>query len=168
MIIPAIETDCLKLIPPSLDSVELYETFYADQEASAFYGGPLTKEQVWARLKADLGAWHLLGFGVWVIQMKSEQCQVGTCGFWQGRDWPVELTWWVLPEHRGKGIATEASVAELSYAYNVLGWDKVETYMDDENVAASALAARLGGVKSHRERFPDGLHRTIFHLPKPT
>ncbi|GAA0357265.1 GNAT family N-acetyltransferase [Bowmanella denitrificans] len=165
--IPTLETDRLRLIPPNLDSFDVYQRFYTDPEASALYGGPIGKEQVWARLKADIGSWHLLGFGVWVIQQKSDHRQIGTCGFWQGADWPRELTWWVMPDSRGKGIATEASKAALLYAYNQFKWDQVETYMNDENVAARHLVEKLGGRKVRRQTFSDGLSRDIYALPKP-
>jgi len=165
--IPTIETERLRLIPPSSDCFEVYERFYTDSEASRMYGGPISKEQVWARLKADLGSWYLLNFGVWVIQLKSNNSFIGTCGFWQGKDWPRELAWWVMPEGRGKGIATEASIAALLHAYNEFKWDKVETYMNDENIAARSLVEKLGGVKTKRQKFTDGLSRYIYELPKP-
>lgn len=164
--ISTIETPRLRLIPPSKDCFDLYERFYTDVEASKMYGGPIEKEQVWARLKADLGSWHLLGFGVWVIQLKSDNQLVGTCGFWKGKDWPMELTWWVLTEFRGKGIATEASRAAIFHGYIHLGFNSVETYMNDENYGARALVEKLGGVKSNRTNFPDGLSRDIYTLPK--
>ena len=56
------------------------------------YGGPIGSEQVWARMKADLGSWCLLGFGVWVIQLKADSSLIGTCDYRQGRDWPRKLT----------------------------------------------------------------------------
>ncbi|AWF83441.1 N-acetyltransferase [Microbulbifer sp. A4B17] len=165
--LPTIETERLKLVPPRIDCFSAYERFYTDEVASKMYGGPINKEQVWARLKADLGSWHLLGFGVWVIQLKSNNNYIGTCGFWQGKDWPRELTWWVIPEGRGRGIATEASKAALSYAYDEFKWDIVETYMNDENIAARALVEKLGGRKDRREMFNDGFSRDIYVLPKP-
>ncbi|MCG8339325.1 MAG: GNAT family N-acetyltransferase [Proteobacteria bacterium] len=165
--IPTIETERLKLVPPSLECLDVYEKFYRDGEASKMYGGPIKKEQIWSRLKADLGSWYLLGFGVWAIQLKSDNNFIGTCGFWQGKDWPKELTWWLIPEVRGKGISTEASNAALLYAYNEFKWNKVETYIKDENIAARALVGKLGGKKTRREKFNDGLSRNIYLLPKP-
>ena len=155
------------LVPPSVDCFDAYEKFYTDADASKAYGGPMTKEQVWTRLKADLGSWYLLGFGVWAIKRKSDNNYIGTCGFWQGNEWPKELTWWIAPEVRGQGIATEASKSSLLHAYNEYKWDVVETYMDDENIAARALVKKLGGKKTRRECFNDGLSRDIYQLPKP-
>ena len=119
------------------------------------------------RLKADLGSSYLLEFGVWVIQLTADDSLVVTCGFWQGKDWPTELTWWVLPEARGQGVATKASKMALQHAYNEFKWQKVETYMNDNNVAARGLVEKLGGVKTRREEFCDGLTRDIYELPKP-
>ena len=167
MQIPTLETERLRLIPPDEASFSLYKQFYTDGEASRLYGGPISTDQVWARLKADLGSWHLLGFGVWVIQLRSDNSRVGTCGFWQGLNWPRELTWWLLPDARGKGFAKETSNAAITHAYEQFNWESVETYMNDDNTAARKLAEKLGGVKIERRKFPDGLSRDIFTIPKP-
>lgn len=165
--IPTIEAERFTLVAPSLECYEAYERFYTDADASAMYGGPISKEQTLARLKADLGSWGLLGFGVWVIRLKSNNHYVGTCGFWQGEGWPRELTWWILPEYRGQGIATEASKAVLLHAYDRFKWTSVETYMNDTNTAARTLVEKLGGEKIRREVFNDGLSRNIYRLAKP-
>ena len=166
--IPTLETKRLKLLPPNQNCFDLYEKFYTDADASKMYGGPTTREQTWARLKADIGSWYLLEFGVWVIKLKSDNRLVGTCGFWKGKDWPVELTWWVLPEFQGKGFATEASKAAILHGYNEFNWTLVETYMNDENSAATSLVEKLGGFKTKRAIFPDGIYRDTYTLPNPT
>lgn len=166
--IPVLETERLRLIPPTIQNFEVYEIFYTDSDASKAYGGPLMSEQILARLKADLGSWYLLGFGVWILQQKSNNHFLGTCGFWQGKDWPVELTWWVLPEARGRGIATEASKAAIAHAYSEFKWNTVQTYMNDDNDAARNLVRKLGGNKIDRLKSSDGLSRDIYKLPKPT
>ncbi len=162
VIIPTLETERLRLLPPDLECFNAYESFYTDAQASHRYGGPLTSEQAWARLKADLGSWHLLGFGVWAIQLKSTGAICGTCGFWQGRGWPRELTWWLAPGARGQGIALEASRAALRHAFHGFHWPDVETYMNDENEPARRLVERLGGRRTRRAEFPDGLSRDIY------
>lgn len=39
--------------------------------------------------------------------------------------------------------------------------------MNDENVAARNLVEKLGGQKTGRKSFNDGLSRDIYKLPKP-
>lgn len=154
---------CLKL--PGPDCEQAYEQFYTDPVASAFYSGPLTPAAAFSRLAADIGVWHLQGFGVWAIHDRPSGQVLGVSGFWQGKGWPRELTWWLLPAARGKGIALEVSRAAIDHAYNNFHWPLVQTYMNDNNAAAKALVARLGGVKSGRQMFPDGLERDVFNLP---
>jgi RimJ/RimL family protein N-acetyltransferase len=165
MTIPTLETERLLLRPLALDCEAAYQRFYTDADASRHYSGPLTPAAAFARLSADLGSWYLQGFGVWALQRKAEGDVVGVCGFWQGKGWPRELTWWLLPETRGQGLAQEASRAAIAHGYDVFGWDIVQTYMNDNNDAARALVLRLGGEPMGRESFPDGLKRTLYRLP---
>lgn len=167
MQIPTLETLRLRLLPPSAACDEAWQRFYTDAEASRTYGGPLTPGAAWARLAADLGGWHLQGFGVWALQRRAQGDIVGACGFWQGRGWPRELTWWLLPAARGLGLAQEASRAAVAHAHAAFGWPEVRTYMNDENAAARALVLALGGVQVDRHAFPDGLQRDVFLIPPP-
>jgi [ribosomal protein S5]-alanine N-acetyltransferase len=165
MQIPTLTTTRLRLLPPDRGSEELYRRFYTDAHASKSYGGPLSPGGAWNRLASDVGTWHLQGFGVWAIQEKEGSALVGTCGFWQGPGWPRELTWWLLPEARGRGLAKEASLAAIDCAYESWKWERVETYMQDENREARVLVLRLGGSKISRQQFPDGIERDVFRLP---
>lgn len=166
--LPTLETERLILEPPSEAGWPVYERFYTDAEASRMYGGPLSVRQAWARLASDVGTWYLLGFGVWLIRRKKEQDYVGTCGYWQGKGWPRELTWWLAPQARGLGLAKEASVAAIRHGYESFGWDAVQTFMKDENQAARALALSLGERRVDRRMFADGHERDVFLLPRPT
>lgn len=165
--IPELKTGRLVLRAPRQDDAAVYEAFYSDAEASKEYGGPLSFGQAWGQLAKDLGHWHLRGFGRWIMTTKSGGYPVGSCGLWHPAGWPYpELTWWVLPGERRKGYAAEASRTVIDYAYHTLGWDRVLTYMNDDNTAAVQLARQLGGVSIGREHFPDGLFRNIYRLPK--
>lgn len=166
MPIPTLHTERLVLLPLSAACEGLYDSFYTDADASGSYGGPLTSAAAWSRLAADLGAWHLQGFGVWAIQRRESGDLLGVCGFWQGKGWPRELTWWLLPKARGAGIAHEASLAVIEHAYQQFQWPSVETYMHDDNHAARALVLRLGGTVMERRSFPDGQERDVFRLPR--
>ena len=168
MQIPTLQTERLLLLPLSAECEAIYDRFYSDAAASNAYGGPLSNAAAWNRLASDIGTWQLTGFGVWVVKRRFECDLVGVCGFWQGKGWPRELTWWLLPEARGQGIAAEASRAAIAHAYSIFGWSTVETYMNDTNEPARALVRKLGGVKKGRHCFPDGLERDVFVLPAPS
>lgn len=164
--IPILETERLLLRAPRDDDFPIYQAFYADKEASGFYGGPLRADGAWRQLAIDLGHWQLRGYGRWAVESRADGSMIGGCGLWWPEGWPrSELTWWLMPASRGSGFATEASRAAISFAYQVLKWDLVETHMDDGNDAARRLALRLGGKVIARETFPDGRERDVFALP---
>lgn len=165
MNIPILSTERLRLLPPSAQAEELYDRFYTNETASIAYGGPLTPGGAWTRLATDLGCWHLQGFGVWLLQRRADAELIGVCGFWQGKGWPREITWWLLPDARGEGLAFEASKAVVTHAYRVFNWGSVETYMNDNNEPARRLVERLGGHKIARRSFPDGLERDLYRIP---
>ncbi|EPJ43656.1 MAG: acetyltransferase [Osedax symbiont Rs1] len=165
--IPTLSTERLKLIPPDESCFAAYEQFYTDADSSKAYGGPLSSSQAWERLMLDIGSWHLTGFGVWAIKEQQSGAIVGSCGYWQALGWPRELTWWLLKSARCKGYAQEASIAAIEHAYTQFGWDKVQTYMHDDNQAARSLVEKLGGVISSRMEFADSLSRNIYDIAAP-
>lgn len=165
-LIPALETERLLLRSPAIGDFPTYEAFYADPDASQYYGGPLPSHRAWGVLAADLGHWQLRGYGRWAVETRDGGEMVGGCGLWWPMGWPrSELTWWITPSARRKGFATEASRAVIAFAYDVLQWALVETHMDDNNEAARRLVLGLGGTIVTRETFPDGHERNVFAIP---
>ena len=165
--IPELTTERLLLRGPQASDFATYEAFYSDAEASKFYDGPLSSGNAWRVLAMDLGHWQLRGFGRWSIVNRDNGEMVGSCGLWWPEGWPrSELTWWIMPEARRMGFASEASRSAIRFGYEDLGWDLVETHMDDDNLAARALVERLGGAPIIRELFPDGKERTVYSLPQ--
>ena len=155
--IPTLTTERLTLRAPGEGD------FAAYARASRFYGGPLRADAAWGRLAQDLGHWALKGHGVWALESRRDGRTIGGCGLC----WPrSELTWWLTPEARGAGYATEASRAAIAFGYDGLGWDLVETHMLDDNAPARRLVVRLGGEAIARETFPDGRARDVFVLPR--
>jgi [ribosomal protein S5]-alanine N-acetyltransferase len=164
--IPQLETARLTLRAPAFQDRRAYQEFYADGDASAFYGGPLPAHEAWNYLARDLGHWHLRGYGKWVVTAKDDGGVVGGCGLHWPDGWPrPELSWWIAPAYRRKGFAKEASGAAIRFGYGTLGWDLVQTHMRDDNIAAQNLVLALGGTIIAREGFPDGHTRNIYALP---
>ena len=165
MKIPIIETERLILRGPIAEDFDVYQRFYADEDASAAYGGPLPLNLAWKKLASDLGHWQLRGYGMWSVEYRETHEMVGGCGLVWPEGWPrSELTWWIVPSARRQGFALEASRAVIAFAYRELKWEFVETHMNDENEAARKLAVRLGGRIVARDLFPDGLCRDVYAL----
>ncbi|MEP3276270.1 MAG: GNAT family N-acetyltransferase [Stappiaceae bacterium] len=163
---PEIKTERMTLRAPNGADFAIYERFFGDANASKFYGGPMSPLRAWKKLAADLGHWHLRGYGMWALQINETDEMIGACGLVWPEGWPRhELTWWIVPSARRRGYALEASRAAISFAYRTLKWEQVETHMDDNNDPARNLALKLGGTIVDRIEFPDDLKRNIYVLP---
>jgi len=167
MLIPTLHTERLTLRAPGPEDFAAYRDFYADAEASAFYGGPLTPALAWRKLAADIGHWSLRGFGMWAL-VDNAGMTVGGCGIVWPEGWPrPELTWWIAAPARRRGHAFEASRAAIAWSYDVLGWARVETHMADSNRPAIRLAEKLGGTVIARDRFRTGSRATFMRCRAP-
>ena len=164
--IPELRSPRLLLRAPGEEDFPTYMAFYADADASHFYGGPMSSSNAWKQLAMEVGHWTLKGYGMWSIETLSSSEMIGGCGFWWPSGWPrPELTWWLVKSAQGKGFATEASISAINYAYQKLDWHSVETHLDDDNEAARKLVLRLGGSILTRETFPDGIDRNVYSIP---
>ncbi len=163
-----IQTNRLILRTPTPDDLPVYAAFYAVSDVKVGgYRGNRSADEVAAILDRDMAHWRAKGFGMFLLEEKATGAVVGGAGLSHPNHWPShELTWWLMPDARGKGFATEASRAVITWGYDVLGWPQVETHMRDENLPARNLALRLGGIVDRRETFPDGVTRDVFVLPK--
>jgi len=170
MSLPILHTARLTLRPPQMADLGAYAAFYSHaSDMPGKYRSPRPMDEVEAILAADIDHWNRKGFGMWLLEVREHRAIVGGCGIAHPDDWPShELTWWLMPEARGKGYATEASRAAIAFGYDALGWRAVETHMRDENMPARRLAERLGGEVVRRDVFPDGVARDVFCLPCPT
>lgn len=166
--IPALETARLDLRGPTSADLDAYAAFNAvsDVQVGSYRGGRSDAEVAnW--LDRDIVHWNTKGFGMWLLRFKGTDDVLGGAGLSHPDDWPShELTWWLMPDARGTGVASEASRAAIDWGYDTLGWPVVETHMRDENKPARRLAERLGGKVTRRDTFPDGVARDVFALPK--
>jgi RimJ/RimL family protein N-acetyltransferase len=120
-----------------------YETLEATQRQMDWF------EDIYA---AGTGAW-------WGISDPTPDAPlIGACGLndihaEHGRG---ELGYWLLPEHWGRGIATECVGAVLEHAYGAMGLHRVAAEVDAENHASRRVLDRLGfrleGIRRDYER----------------
>lgn len=147
MQIPIIETERLILRSFQDDTdFESYANFYAS-DATKFYGGPLDRAMAWRAAAAMMGHWVIRGFGAWAVEEKATGDFCGIVGLWYPEGWPErEVTWAIVEEKQGMGIATEAALRSRTYAYETLHWDSVFSCISAENYASVGLAEKLGAT----------------------
>jgi RimJ/RimL family protein N-acetyltransferase len=113
--------------------------------------GAMTREEAWGRLLRHAGHWHLLGFGIFAVEERATGRFVGETGVADFRrdlgpefDPFPESTWSIVPEAQGRGYASEAADAALTWlARQGLGAETV-CLIHVENVASLRVAAKLG------------------------
>ncbi len=59
----------------------------------------------------------------------------------------AELTYWIFPPYRRRGYATRAVELACAYAFEILGSERVELYIEPTNVPSLRVAARAGFVQ---------------------
>jgi RimJ/RimL family protein N-acetyltransferase len=145
-LIPTIESDRLILRSFTEPDFESMVRFYASP-ISKFYGGPCDRQDAWRKFAAYPGHWILRGYGPWALEVKETGEFVGLCGPWFPDGWiEPEITWALVPEHHGRGYATEAAARALRAAYEDHGWTTAISVIAVENAASAAVAVRLGAT----------------------
>ncbi len=140
---PVIKTARLVLRMPRFDDFAHRLAFYASDRAK-WEGGPFAADQPWRIFASEVGQWPLMGFGPFSIDM--DGAYVGEVGIYQPHGYPEpELGWFVTDAAEGKGIASEAARAVMTWARNSFGWDHLDNYIDPGNARSIALGLRLGG-----------------------
>ncbi|MCW9042607.1 MAG: GNAT family N-acetyltransferase [Pseudopelagicola sp.] len=164
--IPVLETKRLVLRGPAPADYPNFKATFASYR-SRFMGGPLNPYEAWMLYAAEIGHWHIRGFGMWMIHDKHTDETLGMAGGWMPAAWPErEIAWIIWPDKAGHGYALEATHAARRYFYNTLGWDGAVSYLDPKNLDSIRLAERLGAVKDKEAATVDN-HDVVYRHPTP-
>ena len=128
-------------------------------------GRPLSRSESEAWLERALAHWGEHGFGLFAAELAETGRLIGWSGpvtlRWLPEVMPaVEIGWLLDRPHWGRGLATEAGTAVLSFAFGELGLDRVVAVHQTANLASERVMRKLG-----MRRFLDTVHpRTAIPL----
>jgi RimJ/RimL family protein N-acetyltransferase len=150
--IPTLETDRLSLRGHCLDDLADSVAMWADADVTRWIGGrPFSEEETWARLLRYVGHWTLLGFGYWVVLEKASGRFVGEVGFAECRRDIVpsirgrpEIAWVLASWARGRGFATEATLAAITWGETHFGPARTACLIHPENAPSLRVAKKCG------------------------
>ena len=155
-----IETERLILrnIDPGRD-FDAWAALMADERAVRFLGTPVQNRALaWRNMAMVLGHWHIRGYGFFSVESKATGEWLGRVGPWFPEGWPEpEVGWTIVPEHWGRGYATEAGRACIEYAFRVLGWRRVIHVILPGNGPSIAVAKKLGSTHIRSARGVPGV-----------
>jgi RimJ/RimL family protein N-acetyltransferase len=152
--VPELETERLLLREHRVDDFAISSAMWANPEVVRFISGaPSTPAESWSRLLRYAGHWVLLGYGYWVVQLKSTGAFLGEVGF---ADFKREMTpsiegipeagWVFSPDAHGKGYALEAVERMFAWADKTFNDDTTVCIIDPENHASIRLGQKVGFV----------------------
>ncbi|WP_181707296.1 GNAT family N-acetyltransferase [Chthonobacter rhizosphaerae] len=166
---PVIETARLRLRPHAVADFDAMHRLWTDPEVVRFIGGrPSTSEEVWGRLLRYAGLWRLLGYGYWAVEERLTGGFVGDVGLADFRrtiEPPLtgapEIGWVMDPAVHGRGFATEAVRAVLSWRDKALPPGRTVCLIAPENGPSLKVAAKTG-FRPFAETLYHGAPTTLF------
>ena len=160
-----LQTDRLVLRQWRVEDFERYAQMFAAPETHHI-GGPLvTPGEQWRRFLQMPGAWSLQGFAMFAVEEKTTGKFVGQAGPWYPPGWPgTEVGYALHPDAWGRGYATEACVAAIEWAFDVLGWTEVIQSISPANTASQRVAQRLGACNRGPGAFPAPLDSHVIDI----
>jgi RimJ/RimL family protein N-acetyltransferase len=160
-----IETERLLLRPTKLEDLDRWAEMMADENVARFIGGVQARPIVWRSLMSVAGAWALTGISMFSVIEKATGKFIGRVGPWQPLDWPgTEVGWSLHADAWGRGLAYEAAVASMDYAFDVLGWTDIIHSINPQNAPSQRLAQRLGSVNRGIGKLPPPYERDLVEI----
>jgi len=177
--IPILETPRLRLRGHRADDLDACCSLWADPEVVRHTTGKLqTREEVWSRILRYIGHWALLRYGFWALEEKDGGSFIGEVGFADFKrtlDPPLgdtpEIGWILISSAHGKGYATEAVRAVVSWGDEHFGAVRTACLIHPENAASIRVAEKCGYREYARSRYKEHdvilLERTASAISKP-
>ena len=142
-----LETPRLVLRPFSLDDAAFIFELVNDPDWLRHIGDRNVRNLDDARgyIAKGMDAFERQGYGMCVVDLKSTGEAVGIAGLIK-RDGltDVDLGFAYLPQHRGKGYASESAAAVLEHGTRVLGMKRIVAIVSEANEPSIRLLEKLG------------------------
>ena len=165
MPLPTLQTARLILRPWTLADIDELHALWIRPEVRRY----LWDDEVITRARAEETVRDLIalqesdGIGGWVVLDNATGALAGFVGLIRREPGETELLYGLGREWWGRGLATEASMAVLTYAFAELRCARVTAATDVPNVASVRVMQRLGMRFTHRAPL-NGLDTLFYEL----
>lgn len=151
------------------DDLPLAMELWGDADVTGLIGGPFTREMVRDRLNREIAQRRECGLQYWPVFLLDSDQHIGCAGLRPYRSERKVYEFGVHLRHIfwGQGLAKEASLAVIDYAFGELGSEALFAGHHAENEASKRLLLRLGFAYTHDEFYsPTRLMHPSYLLPK--
>lgn len=102
-----------------------------------------------------LASYEQHGCGMWVLEEREEPSALGLCGIVrrEGLD-HEDLGYALLPEARGRGLASEAARATLHYGFETLGYERLLAIVSPANTVSIRVLEKIGFERRGQCKLP--------------
>lgn len=142
-----LETSRLFLREMTPNDFDALYSILADSDIMQHYPHTVDEARVQHWISRNLERYHVFGFGLWAVCLKSTGEMIGDCGLTM-----QNINGTILPEigyhlakvHQRKGYAKEATQAVRDWTFTHTPFGMVYSYMKKANVPSSATACSNG------------------------
>lgn len=144
-----IETERLILRDLTIEDLDDLAALYADPRVRRYFpDGTLTRSETLKELEWIIEVYYgTYGYGLWAVILKDSGELVGRCGLlpWEidGRT-EVEVAYLLGTRWWRRGLATEAAIAIVEFAFATLDVDRLIAMVDPRNEASRNVATKVG------------------------
>ena len=150
--VPTLETARLRLRPYRLEDFDAHAEMWQQSEVVRFIGGvPMSREAAWTSFLRQVGLWHHLGFGFWIIEHRATGAFAGEAGFHDlkrnitpSHEGTMEAGWALVGSMQGQGLAEEAMAAAIGWAREHGQGERLTAIIAPGNGGSLRVAGKLG------------------------
>ncbi|MBD2259566.1 GNAT family N-acetyltransferase [Pseudanabaena sp. FACHB-2040] len=144
-----LQIDGFKMRPIQVSDLDALAAIWADPEVTCFLpsqGVPISRENTEKALQSFISHWQQRSYGVWaIVENTSPFEMVGYCGLrYLSELGEVEVLYGLARDYWGRGIATQAVRASISYGFNVANLDRIVAMVMPDNQASRRVIEKAG------------------------
>lgn len=149
--------------------LDLARGLWGDPRVTRFISarGELSEAEIQSRFKLEIENEKKCGLQYWPIFLKASDEHVGCCGLrpYDLSGSILEIGFHIRANHWGKGLASEAALGVMDYAFHILTASGLFAGHNPQNVASRHLLQKLGFQYTHDEYYaPTGLQHPSYLL----
>lgn len=145
-------------------------SLWGNLEVTRTFGGPFSEGQIHERLVREIANQLAYKLQYWPVFLLDDDDFAGCCGLrpYKQEKRIFELGFHFCPQYWGKGFATEAAQAVISYAFGPLGLKGLFAGHHPQNATSARVLQKLGFRYTHDELYPaTGLMNPSYFLAPP-